>query len=232
MVTVKNFWLTLALLVSVLRTHASGQSEDQLLPEIDVYHKLTPDLRFEFQAKQTRESSTPNSPEIGPSLDFYLRPLQKLRDIRTSDKDDSKSYLVVLSLGYRYLPTAGQPPTNRMETVATLYLPVPGTIMLFSDRNRADLDWKNGGFSWRYRNRVQIQRAVRIHSYHISPYASTELFYESQYAKWSDTAIYAGCLLPLGKHASFDPYYEHQNNTGKTPNQQINQLGLILSLYF
>jgi hypothetical protein len=24
----------------------------------------------------------------------------------------------------------------------------------------------------------------------------------------------------------FDPYYEHQNNTGKSPNQQLNQLGV------
>jgi len=79
--------------------------------------------------------------------------------------------------------------------------------MLFSDRNRADLDWKNGGFTWRYRNRMQIQGPVQIHSYHLSPYASAESFYESQYEKWSDTALYAGCVFPLGRHAGFDPYY-------------------------
>jgi hypothetical protein len=42
----------------------------------------------------------------------------------------------------------------------------------------------------------------------------------------------AGCLFPIGKHVEFNPYYEHQNNTGKSPNQQLNQLGLMLSLYF
>jgi hypothetical protein len=59
-----------------------------------------------------------------------------------------------------------------------------------------------------------------------------EPFYESQYNKWSDTAIYGGCLFPIGKHVELNPYYEHQNNTGKSPNQQLNQLGLILSLFF
>jgi hypothetical protein len=36
----------------------------------------------------------------------------------------------------------------------------------------------------------------------------------------------------MGKHVELNPYYEHQNNTGKSPNQQLNQLGLILSLFF
>jgi len=103
---------------------------------------------------------------------------------------------------------------------------------LLSDRNRADLDWLSGTFSWQYRNRVQFERTVRISSYHLSPYASAEFFYQSRYEKWSDTAIYAGCLFPIGRHVEFNPYYEHQNQTGRSPNQQLNQLGLMLNLYF
>jgi hypothetical protein len=49
--------------------------------------------------------------------------------------------------------------------------------------------------------------------------------------KWATTALYSGCLLPAGKHMQFDPYYEHQNITGKRPNQQLNQFGLVLNLY-
>jgi len=29
-----------------------------------------------------------------------------------------------------------------------------------------------------------------------------------------------------------NPYYEHQNNTGKKPNQQLNQFGLVLDIQF
>jgi hypothetical protein len=39
-------------------------------------------------------------------------------------------------------------------------------------------------------------------------------------------------LFPVGKHVEFDPYYEHENNTGKSPNQQANAVGLILNLYY
>jgi hypothetical protein len=38
--------------------------------------------------------------------------------------------------------------------------------------------------------------------------------------------------LDVGKHVQFDPYYEHENNTGKTPNQSLNLVGLVLNLHF
>ena len=224
-------WLTLAALVIIGCLHGMAQT-DQLLPEIDTYVKVSSDLRVSFQAKETREGSDPTQAEIGPSLDFYLKPLIRLQDVTKFDLDDSKSRPLVFTVGYRYLPQANDAPaTNRMEPVVTFHFPMKGTFLL-TDRNRADLDWKSGNFSWRYRNRFQIEKRVTIRSYHPGPYASVEFFYESQYSKWSDTAIYAGCLFPIGKHVEFNPYYEHQNNTGKSPNQQLNQLGLMLSFYF
>ena len=204
----------------------------QGLPEIDTYLKLDPDVRFTFQVKETREGGDPTQAEIGPSLDFYLKPLVKLKGATEFDLDDSKSRFLVVTVGYRYLPQAnGAPGTNRLEPVVTLNLPMKGNFLL-TDRNRTDLDWRVGNFSWRYRNRFQVQRTLRLRSYHPAPYVSAEFFYESQYSKWSDTALYAGCLFPIRKHIEFDPYYEHQNNTGKSSNQQLDQLGVILNLFF
>ena len=205
---------------------------DQLLPEVDAYVKVASGLRVWFQAKQTREAGDPIHAEIGPSLDFYLKPFIRLKGATEFDLDDSKSRPLVFSIGYRYLPQAnGAPATNRMEPVVTFNFPLKGKV-LFSDRNRGDLDWKNGTFTWRYRNRIQLERTFHSGSYHWSPYVSSEFFYASQYAKWSDTAIYVGCLFPFRKHFEFNPYYEHQNSTGTSPNQQLNQLGLMLNLYF
>lgn len=50
--------------------------------------------------------------------------------------------------------------------------------------------------------------------------------------KGGTTALYAGCLFPVGKRAEFNSYYEHENNTGKSPNQQANLIGLAMYLYF
>jgi hypothetical protein len=118
-----------------------------------------------------------------------------------------------------------------MEPVLTFHIPMTARLLI-TDRNRADLDWSNGSFNWRYRNRLTVERRFTISNYHPAPYISAEAFYESQYTKWSSTNLYAGCLLPVGKHVEFDPYYEHENNTGKHPNQQVNAIGLILNLFF
>ncbi len=223
--------LALASLVIFGCLYGNAQT-NQVLPEMDAYLKLSSEVRVSFQAKETREGGDPTQAEIGPSLDFYLKPLVKLRGATEFVLDDSKSRFLVVTIGYRYLPQANNTAAiNRIEPVVTLNFPLKGRFLL-SNRNRADLDWQNGAFSWRYRNLSQIERALRIRSYHPALYASAEFFYESQYEKWSDTALYAGCLFPVGKHLEFDPYYEHQNNTGKSPNQQQNQLGLIINLYF
>jgi hypothetical protein len=206
-------------------------SSAEFFPEIDTYFKPTSNLRIVFQAKETREGGDPTQVELGPSLELYLKPLLKLQDVTVFDLDDSKSRPLVLAIGYRYVPSPNKPTVNRLEPVVTFHFPLKARI-LFTDRNRADLDWSNGSFTWRYRNRLTFERRFTIHSYHPAPYASAEFFYESQYSKWSSTDLYAGCLLPAGKHVQFDLYHEHQNNTGKHPNQQVNAAGLILNLYF
>ncbi len=205
---------------------------DQFLPEIDFYSKMRDGMRFNFQSKLTREAGEPVQAEFGPSVDFYVRPWIRLAGVSKFDLDDSKPRLFAMSVGYRYLPQAnGGAATNRIEPVVTGRLPMT-TKLLLTDRNRFDLDWKNGGFTWRYRNRMQIEGPVAVRSYHLKAYASVEAFYQEEYGKWSDTALYAGFLLPIGRHVQLDPYYEHQNNTGKRPNQQLDQFGLVLNLFF
>jgi hypothetical protein len=229
---VRGRWLMVALLLLLRCSPTCAQtSSTEFLPEIDTYFKLNPDIRFVFQVKDTREGGDPTQVEIGPGIEFYLKPLLKLKDVTKFDLDDAKSRPLVLSIGYRYVPSPDKPTVNRLEPVATFHLPSPGR-MLVSDRNRFDLDWSNGIFTWRYRNRLTLERPFTIRSYHPAPYASAEVFYESQFGKLSTTALYAGCLFPLGKHVELDPYYEHENNTGKRPNQQVNAAGLVLNLHF
>lgn len=206
---------------------------DQFLPEINFYSKLRNGVRFNFQSKQTREANEPVQAEFGPTVDFYVHPWLRLANVTRFDLDDAKPRLLVLSVGYRYLPEAnGGAATNRIEPVATGRFPMTRRVLL-TIRNRFDLNWKaDDNFTWRYRNRVQAEGPVAVRSYHLTPYASVEVFYQSEYGKWSDTAIYAGCLFPIGKHVQLDLYYEHQNNTGKRPNQQLNQFGPVLNLFF
>lgn len=211
---------------------ASVRAQDiQFLPEVDTYLNLNSMLRVYFQAKDDREGGDQTQATFGPSVEFYLKPLVTLKNITAFDLDDAKKKPLVLEMGYRYIVAPDADPENRFLTAVTFHLPTKGALLI-TDRNRADLDWKGGTFSWRYRNKLTLERTFAIHSYHLIPYFAAEPFYESQYAKWSTTSLYAGCLLPVGKHVQFNPYYEHDNNTGKKKNEQVNSIGLALYLFF
>ena len=225
-------WLMAGLLLLLPCPRARAQTTTTLfLPEVDAYIRLASNVRLQLQGKAAIQDGDFYEATLGPSLEFNLKPLRKLKDIAIFDLDDMKCMPVTLSIGYRYLPSGIGPSTNRFEPILTLHIPAPRRLLV-TDRNRGDLDWSNGSFKWRYRNRITIERRVTIHSYHPAPYASVEFLYESPYSKWAATRLYAGCLLPLTKHLQLDPYYEHENNTGKHPNQQVNAGGLTLSLYF
>jgi hypothetical protein len=223
-------WLQLAfpfLLVSIAG-HAQGV---QFLPEVDTYLKVNPMVHAYFQAKDDRDGGEPNQATIGPSLLLYFKPLVKLKKMTNFDLDDSKPRALVFEAGYRYIAAPNTPTDNRFLTAVTLHFPATAGFLI-TDRNRADLDWKGGKFTWRYRNKLTVERTFAIYSQHLIPYVAVEPYYTSQYAKWSTTALYAGCLFPVGKLVEFNPYYEHENNTGKHPNSQTNSIGLAVYFYF
>ena len=225
----RTFWRRAFLIIlACLPTRAQ---EVQFLPEVDAHLKLNSTFRAYLEAKDDRDGGEQDQFTVGPSLQLYLKPLIKLREVKAFDLDDAKSRFLILETGYRAITAPNAPLDNRMMTVMTFNFPLNIGFHL-SDRNRADLDWKGGGFTWRYRNKVTVDRTFSIYSYHLIPYIAAEPYYTSQYSKWSTTALFAGCLFPVGKHVQFNSYFEHENNTGKRPNRQTNSVGLALNLYF
>lgn len=203
----------------------------QFLPEVDSYWKLSSVLQTYLEAKSDQDGGDPLQAGIGPSIQLYLKPLVKLKEVTAFDLDNTKKRLFVLETGYRYLAAPDKPSTNRMLNSATFNFPLRAGFHL-SDRNRVDLDWTSGKFNWRYRNKLSVERTVAVHSYHLIPYGAVEPYYGSAFNKWSTTALYAGCLLPVGRHVEFNPYYEHENNTGWQRNHPENAVGLALYLFF
>lgn len=203
----------------------------QFLPEIDGYLTVNSTVHLYLQAKDDREGGDPEQFTFGPSVQLYLKPLIRLRNATQFDLDESKARPLIFESGYRAITAPNTPIEDRALEAVTFRLPPLGGVVI-SDRNRVDLDWKAGDFTWRYRNKLTVERTLSIHTHHFIPYVAAEPFYESQYNKWSTTDLYVGFLLPLGKHVEFDPYYEFENDTGKRPNKQQYYVGLALYLYF
>jgi hypothetical protein len=220
--------IVFSLLLACVDAHAQGV---QFLPEVDTYVKLNSIVRVYGQAKDDRDGGDPTQATIGPSIQLYSPPILKLKRITAFDLDDATSRALVFEAGYRVITSPNDPTENQFLVAVTSHLPLRKGFLV-SDRNRAEMDWKAGTFYWRYRNKLTIERNLAIHSFKLIPYVAAEPYYESQYKKWSTTALYAGSLVPIGRHVQLNPYYEHQNNTGKHENTQTNSIGLALYLFF
>jgi len=146
--------------------------DTQFLPEIDAHLTFNSYVRGYLQAKDDREGGDPTQFTFGPSVEFYLKPLIKLKSVTLFDLDDAKSRPLVLESGYRLITAPNTPTENRLQEAATFRFPLFAQILL-ADRNRVDLDWKNSSFTWRYRNKLTLERTFAIRSYHFIPYAAT-----------------------------------------------------------
>ena len=98
----------------------------QFLPEVDVYHQFADSWGLLFQAKNTKESGESTQVEFGPNLTY---------DVKRWRTVDSKAPVVSTSIGYRYLPSPSQPPTNRLEPVITFNYEAKDRLLMW-DRNR------------------------------------------------------------------------------------------------
>ncbi|HXJ87608.1 MAG TPA: DUF2490 domain-containing protein [Candidatus Binatia bacterium] len=221
--------IALATFVSFSSISAAAQTF-QFWPEVDTYVKLSDNARFFFEAKQTRENRTGEDGEIGPSLDVYFKPIFRLKKIVVFQLDQSKSRPLMFRVGYRYMPSTQNPTENRAILEATPRYPLVHGILV-TDRSRGELRFIQGRFSWRYRNRLTTERTFGLGSFHFTPYLRAETYYDSDYGKFSRTAIDGGSTFPIGKHVELEGYYEHQNDTSKTPNRQIDAVALVLSFY-
>ena len=215
----------------LLAAACAAQEVNQFWPEIDTYIKINDNMRFLLVADQTRENRFGTQAEIGPNLDFYLKPLLKLKKIAGLQLDQSKSRPLMLRVGYRRLFSPGNPSENRVVLEATPRYPFLHGILV-TDRNRADLRVIQGTFSWRYRNRLAIEKTFKIRRFGFTPYARAEAFYDSNFNKFSRTTEDLGSIFPVTRHLELESYFEHQNDTSKPQNRQINVQSVVVNLYF
>ena len=90
-------WILLACF-ACLPVHAQ---DTQFLPEIDAHLTFNHYVRGYLQAKDDREGGDPTQFTFGPSIEFFLKPLIKLKSVTLFDLDDAKSRPLVLESGWR-----------------------------------------------------------------------------------------------------------------------------------
>lgn len=216
--------LLAGLLALQCRRTAAQTSQWQMWPEVNAYVKVNSNTRVFLTANRSTDGLSFDSAQIGPSLDLTLKPL--LPQIRNND--DPNQY-IRFRFGYRYITSASGPSEDRFLLEGTGRYPMPLKILM-SDRNRGDLRFISGDFSWRYRNRLLLERSFKVGHTWITPFARGELFFDSRYGKWNQNAYAFGFVIPFGTIADLETSYEHRNNSRGSP-QHINAISTSLSFY-
>ena len=88
MTSEQNCWLRTAILFLppfLFPWRSASAQTFQFLAEVDFYYGIPPNIRFDFQAKETREAPDPKQAEIVPRVDFDLKPILWLKDMTALD---------------------------------------------------------------------------------------------------------------------------------------------------
>ena len=203
-------------------------------PEVDVYITVKPKVRLYLTGTVSKTVE-----------DGELRNAQGYESQIGVHVDYIPNQHVILRTGYRYGTSVGNSDPfkeHRLLSEQTLRQLLPGDLLL-SDRNREDFRFVDGDFSFRYRNRVTLEREFHLlKARTITPYVSGEIFYDTRYNIWNRNRFSFGVqqslrrgplrkiLLPK-RQVILDLYYMRQNDS-RSDIQHVNAIGAALAFYF
>ena len=229
----------LAVFLLLIRLQAASAQEPatrkEFWPEIDLYITVKPKVRLYLTGTVSKSVE-----------DGELRNAQGYEGQIGVHVDYIPNKHVILRTGYRYGTSVGSNSEpfkeHRLLTEQTLRQLLPGDLLL-SDRNREDFRFVNGDFSFRYRNRVTLERELPLFKGRtITPYVSAEIFYDTRYNTWNRNRWAVGVqqslrrgplrkmLLPK-RQVILDLYYMRQNDS-RSDIEHVNAIGAALTFYF
>ena len=193
----KNFLLLMLLLTAArVRTVAQDQDNDdvQLWPDVSVTIRLnsTAALNVFGTLRFGQDVSAHITHQAGAAVNF-----------RVND------YLSIVP-AYRHIWSYPTPTRRSQEdryfVDVTPRFPLPKGFTLL-DRNRGEVRDISDQVSWRYRNRLQIEKALSWYEHELTPYFASEFHYESRYHAWNRKMMWAGTRVPISKHVTLDWHY-------------------------
>jgi hypothetical protein len=211
-------------------TTAAAQDAAEFWPQVNAYTHLRGATRFlAYSALDEGEDFPYSQWKLGAQVGFRLKPMKHLH---RRDIDEDKNHTLPLAAGYEYVATTESGSETHEDRIVLDATPGfrPHAPFLIRDRNRVEFRWKDGQYSTRYRNRLQVEAGLRIGELRLTPYASGEIFHNSAH-DWYETQYTFGVQVPCRRLLMVDTYYLRQDCSSCTPNP-VNVWGLTLNLFF
>jgi hypothetical protein len=183
----------------------------ELWPELNLYTRLGPQTRLYFVSSYADgKESEVRTLDLAGYFDVTIGP--KLRHSRQKADWQTKKYFWA-RIGYDHIFKAeGETkvaPEERgiVALSARYYLPAG---ILVEARTRADLRWIEGGYSTRYRLRLEVNRDFDVTGHVVTPFVQAEYFYDTRYNGWSRELYVVGAEMAVTGHFRIEPSVARQ----------------------
>jgi hypothetical protein len=233
--------LFLLVLLSDTRTIRAQEptTRDEVWPSVEVYINVKPKVRLYLLgtvSKAIEDGELFNAQRYEAQIGAHV-------DYIPNDH-------LILRAGYRYGRAVGDSDDgfreHRLLADQILRKLLPGDLLV-TDRNREEFRFITGDFSFRYRNRVQIEREFQLdlpllRRRTITPYVSGEISYDTRFGIWNRNRYAVGVVQSLRRgpvlrkflpkrQVNLDLFLMHQNDSRSSP-PHVNALGAALVFYF
>ena len=220
------------MLLVVASSVLAGETQTELVPEIDTFVTLSDTSRLFFLGSLNRnltESTTDGV--IGVHIDMTVKPIFR-RELHEADWERDRYLWIRIGyqLSWNFNGGGWGSTENRGIIEATGRAPLPLKFWLVN-RLRVDLRYMETDFSARFRERLGIEREVVVFGVITVPYAEAEVSYDTRYDAWNQQRYQAGAEIGLTEHWRIEPYYARQEDQRSSPDH-LNVVGFIVKTYW
>jgi len=232
----RAFLLAGALLTFTVGSAPAQQTNSELWPELNVFVRLSRDVRTFTLVTPTREVDQGRfgdvtDMQVGQFIEVGLRPLIPARAAQ-SRRDSSRIKYLRLRSGIEYQGLPGASNEWRIVEELTPRLFLPGEVVLLW-RNRGEARWIDGVPSWRYRSRLWFEREFRTgRSATLVPYVSAEPFFDSRYDRFIRLRCQFGTTVPLSARFTPEVNYTYQTDESGGEVLTTHALNIVVAVFF
>jgi hypothetical protein len=228
-----RIWVRLVTALLVPAAVHAGDLLDQFWPEAKVYIKTGQTRRIYLQAAGTWTSEAGHQDgQLGAYMDFYFTPLLKSREQRHPDAARNKMLMIRAGYYFGKTPPGSKDPfrehTALIEVTPRIFLP---KLVLVENRFRGDLRFVDGEFLPRFRDRLRVERTLKLTRTALTPYGEFEAFFDWRYNAFHRQRYSAGAEWVVTKRFVVEGYYLRQQDS-KSSVKGTNVAGLVLQFYF
>jgi hypothetical protein len=231
-------WFAISFFVLPLSAKAQGgDAHDEVWPEAWIWLKTSEDQRLFIYNSYTMsldDDMTKTQIGAGYSWSLLQNDLALLGwMVGRESEEDFRTFTA--RAGFRYGWSLHDDGKSYKESQIPLEFFIRWHIFgqtLLTDRNRLELRTVNDDRFINYRNRLIIERQIRIGTLiRMKPYLYAEIFYDNRYQTFNRTQVAIGATISPFSWLTADGYYAHINDT-RAEIKYTNAVGLILNFYF